>query len=61
MDLWRRMRPHAHERELLIVGRYRFICYDFFREHEPLSQNTKPTNTSRQLPATLVLNEAKKY
>lgn len=22
MDLWRRIRPNAHERELLIVGRY---------------------------------------
>lgn len=30
MDLWRRMRPQAHERELLIVGRYRFICNEFF-------------------------------
>ncbi|XP_065930862.1 sodium/myo-inositol cotransporter 2-like [Magallana gigas] len=28
MDLWRRMRPHAHERELLIVGRIfiLFLC-----------------------------------
>ncbi|XP_062577224.1 sodium/glucose cotransporter 4-like [Saccostrea cucullata] len=26
MDLWRRMRPHAHERELLIVGRI-FIVF----------------------------------